>query len=299
MSSLAQSYHLVFPLLASLLFVGGLLFLKRATLAGTNPWTVSLVANYWGAALFSLFWFTSEMPVPWELIWQPALVAVFYILGQIGTFSAINYGDVSIAAPLFGIKVLLVAVLLTVVGGTGLPAAIWIAAVMATAGIALVQWMGSGKHDRVWYTVLSAFGASLSFSIFDVLIQTFSASEKWSTGRFLPIMFWFVGAYTTVFFLGLQREKFADRLVRRSLILGGMLIAAQAICIVYALSTFGDAARVNVVYSMRGIWGVLLSWAMALIFGGSEAELGRRTMLTRLGGATLITTSVVIAILFG
>ncbi|MCC9603035.1 DMT family transporter [Stieleria sp. JC731] len=296
---LADSYHLVFPLLASLLFVGGLLLLKKATLAGTNPWTISLVANYWGAALFSLFWLTGEKPVPIELLWQPALVAVFYILGQIGTFSAINYGDVSIAAPLFGIKVLLVAILLTVLGGHTLPLAIWIAATLATVGIALVQWTGSGTRNRLWYTVLSAFGASISFSIFDVLIQTFCANQRWETGRFLPIMFWFVGLYTAVFFLGLQRDKFRDRLVRRSLLLGGMLIAMQAICIVYALSTFGDAARVNVIYSMRGIWGVLLAWGTAVFFGGNEANLSRKTMLTRLGGASLITTSVIIAILFG
>ncbi|MCD0462569.1 EamA family transporter [Roseiconus lacunae] len=296
---LADSFHLIFPLLASLLFVGGLLFLKRATLAGANPWTVSIVANYWGAVLFSFFWFTSDLVVTPGLIWQPALVAVFYILGQIGTFSAINYGDVSIAAPLFGIKVLLVAVLLTVIGGQTLPLTIWGAAILATVGIALVQWTGSGKRSRLWYTILSAFAASLSFSIFDVLVQTFCSSEHWDTGRFLPIMFWFVGLYTIVFFKGIQRPLFADPQVRRSLFFGGMLIAMQAICIVFALSAFGDAARVNVVYSMRGIWGVLLAWVTAILFGGSEADLTRRTMATRLGGATLITTSVVIAILFG
>lgn len=298
---LQDSYHLLFPLAASVLFACGLLFLKRATIAGVNPWTVSLVANFWAATLFSAFWFLESEPVSPGLLWQPALVALFFISGQMGTFFAITHGDVSIAAPLFGIKVLLVAFMATLIGGQTLAPAIWIAATLATVGIALVQWTGSGKRMRIWYTVLSAMAASTSFSIFDVLVQRFCSSPQaaWSTGRFLPIMFWFVASYTLLFLVGFQREKFAIPSIRRSLLIGGFLIGMQAICIVFTLSAFGDAPRVNVVYSMRGIWGVLLAWGAALIWGGSEANLTRKTMFFRLGGALLITISVVIAILFG
>ena len=294
-----DSLHLLFPFLASVLFATGLLLLKRATEAGTNPWTVTFVANQWAAILFSAFLLMESTPVEWSLVWQPALVALFYILGQVGTFSAIHHGDVSIAAPLFGIKVLLVAVFSTIIGGQTLAMSIWIAAFMATAGIALVQWSGKGERKRIFYTVASAMLASTSFSIFDVLVQKFCVSEtaRWSTGRFLPIMFGCVAIYSVVFLRGFQSEKFFDSKVRTPLVLGGMLIALQAICIVFTLSAFGDAPRVNVVYSLRGIWGVLFAWAAALIWGGSEADAGRRTMMTRLMGAALITVSVVIAIL--
>lgn len=298
---LHDSYYLLFPLLASILFACGLLFLKRATIAGASPWTVSLVANLWAATLFSGFWFLESKPVVPGLLWQPALVAFFFICGQIGTFSAITHGDVSIAAPLFGVKVLLVAILATFLGGQHLAPAIWTAAILATIGIALVQWTGSGKRLRIWYTILSALFASTSFSIFDVLVQNFCSSDtaNWSTGRFLPIMFWFVAIYSSIFLLGFQRDKFAIPAVRRSLLIGGLLIGLQALCIVFTLSAYGDAPRVNVVYSMRGIWGVLLAWGAALIWGGSEADLTRKTMVLRLGGALLITISVVIAILLG
>ena len=298
---LHDSYHLLFPLVASILFACALLFLKRATIAGANPWTVSLVANLWAATLFSGFWFLESDPVNPSLLWQPALVALFFICGQIGTFSAITHGDVSIAAPLFGVKVLLVAILATLIGDQILAPAIWAAAILATIGIGLVQWTGSGRRLRIWYTILSALGASTSFSVFDVLVQKFCASPTagWSSGRFLPIMFWFVAIYSSIFLAGFQREKFAIPSVRRALLIGGLLIGMQAICVVFTLSAFGDAPRVNVVYSMRGIWGVLLAWGAALIWGGSEADLGRQTMVLRLGGALLITISVVIVILDG
>ena len=196
---LEDSYHLFFPFLASILFTGGLLLLKRATDQGTNPWTVTLIANLWAALLFSAFWFFDSSEVPWSVLWQPALVGLLYVCGQIGTFSAIHHGDVSIAAPLFGIKVLLVAILATVIGGQVLPVPIWVAAFLATAGIALVQWTGKGEGRRIWYTVFSAMGASTSFSVFDVLTQRFCSSEHamWSSGRFLPLMFWAVALYSS------------------------------------------------------------------------------------------------------
>jgi hypothetical protein len=50
---------------------------------------------------------------------------------------------------------------------------------------------------------------------------------------------------------------------------------------------------------MRGIWGVLLAWATASIWGGNEAELSGGVMAKRLAGSLLITISVVLAILFG
>lgn len=327
---LEDSLHLLFPLLASVLFVCGLLFLKRATRGGTNPWTLTLVANVWASLLFSVFWFSSDQPVPWSLLWQPALVSLFYVAGQIGTFWAIQNGDVSIAAPLFGIKVLLVAVMSTLIGGAILPSAIWVAAMLATLGIAFVQASGSKRDSspsqlennkrpgdakdadndaannaivirkRIWLTIIGAAGASLSFAIFDVLVQKFCASPtaSWSKSQFLPFMFWSVGIYSLVFIPQFQRSKWRIPEIRRSLILGGLLIALQAMCIIFTISTFGDAARVNVVYSARGIWGVLLAWATAMIWGGSEADLSPKTMIGRLTGAMLITTSVVIAIIY-
>ncbi|MEM6468778.1 MAG: EamA/RhaT family transporter [Planctomycetota bacterium] len=293
--------HLLFPLLASILFVCGLLLLKVATRQGANPWTVSLIANWWASLAFSGFWFIGETPVPWSLIWQPAMVAVLFILGQIGTFLAITHGDVSIAAPLFGLKVLFVAFLVTLFGGQTLPITIWIAAVFATIGIGLVQSTGKSEHTRVIYTVLSAIGASSSFSIFDVLVQRFCSSEhaSWEANRFLPIMFWFVAIYSVIFLTAFQRKLLRSPEVRRSLLGGGLLIALQALCVVFTLSNFGDAPRVNVVYATRGIWGVVLAWAAAKIWGGAESELTRGVMLMRLCGATLITLGVILAIIAG
>ena len=80
---------------------------------------------------------------------------------------------------------------------------------------------------------------------------------------------------------------------------GSLLIAMQAICIVVAVGVFGDAARVNVVYALRGLWGVALAWLAARKWGGAEAEHSRETMLFRVAGATVLTTAVILAIVAG
>jgi hypothetical protein len=69
--------------------------------------------------------------------------------------------------------------------------------------------------------------------------------------------------------------------------------------IVVTIGTFGDAARVNIVYTLRGLWGVVLAWLLAKRFGIPEASHGGRIMLWRLSGAALLVSAVAIAIMFG
>ena len=84
--------------------------------------------------------------------------------------------------------------------------------------------------------------------------------------------------------------------IRRLLLPGAALIALQAVCITFAVANFGDAARINVVYALRGLWSVLFAWIAAKIWGGAEAELDSVGLLTRLVGAVLLTTAVVLVI---
>jgi drug/metabolite transporter (DMT)-like permease len=295
--------HLLLPLLASMLFVVGLIFFKRTSGAGVSPWTATFIANQWAAALFSSLWLLGGTEQPWSMLWQPAIIAVLYVLGQIFTFSAIEHGDVSVATPVFGTKVVLVAGLLALVGGTSLPVSVWLAAALATAGIALVQWTGyrqevspydASKPSRITLTIGLALGAATSFAMFDVLLQAWAPA--WGTGRILPIVFWITSFLSVGFLPWFQRDKLMDRAVRPLLLLGTLLIALQALCLVFTLAQFGDAARVNVVYAMRGMWGVIFAWAIAKKWGGREAHLTRSTLGARLVGATMLTLAVVLAI---
>ncbi len=79
--------------------------------------------------------------------------------------------------------------------------------------------------------------------------------------------------------------------------IGSTLVAVQAMFLVYANAQYGDAARINVVYSLRGLWGVLFAWLLASWFGGSEKNTATTIMLARLGGALLLVAAVAFTVL--
>ena len=288
--------HLFFPLTASILSVCGLLLIKRASEQGIRSWTVTFFANQWAALVFSCFWFLGGQQQPVTMLWQPAVIAGLYIVGQVFTFLAIERGDVSVATPVLGIKVIVVALMVARGVGQHVPTTVWLAAMMSTCGIALVQWTGApvGQRKRVTMTVTLAVASACSFALFDVLVQTWSPA--WGTGRILPYVFWFVAVFSLVFWPAVQIAPLADKRIRRPLMTGTLLIAMQAIFIVFALSRYGDAPRINVVYALRGLWGVLFAWAVALKWGGNEAHLPARVMVSRLLGAVLLTAAVMMVI---
>lgn len=289
-------YHLFLPLTASLLFVVGLIFVKRTTSAGINPWTVAFLSNLWAAVVFSGFWFVGGTGQPLSMIWQPAIIAFLYVAGLTFTFLAIERGDVSVATPVFGVKVLFVAGLVTIFGGTSLSTTIWLAAALAVAGIGLIQWTGpGGQHRQLILTILLALSAAMSFATFDLLVQKWAPS--WGVGRFLPLIYWLVALFSLVYLPRFQWFALRDPRLRKPLLAGACFVGLQAIFIVTTLSIFGDATRVNIVYATRGLWGVLFAWGVARIWGGAEAHVSSRIMLVRLAGAALLTMAVMLALL--
>ena len=286
--------HLLLPLLASVLYVCGLIFVKRSGAAGAGQITIVFVSNLFSAIAFSSLWVLGGTTLDRPMFWQPAVIAWLFIQGLAFTFLAIGRGDVSIAAPIFGIKVVFVALLLTFVGGEQLPRSVWYAAALAATGIALIQWTGRSHPHDVVMTIVFALSAAFSYAAFDCLVQLWAPA--WGAGRFLPIVFWMVGAASLCLAPWVQWSKFKDATIRANLLPGATFVALQAVSITVAVAIFHDAARINVVYAMRGLWGVALAWAAAKIWGGAEADHGHQTMITRLLGASLLTVAVILVI---
>ena len=163
--------------------------------------------------------------------------------------------------------------------------------------VGLIQWTGKGHRHHVIFTVCLALAAAACYATFDVLVQRWAPA--WGAGRFLPVVYWIVGVAALFLLPWVDFKPCKNRSVAGLLVAGSILIALQAICIVVAVGLFGDAARVNVVYALRGLWGVALAWLVARKWGGAEAEHARSTMLLRIAGATVLTTAVILVILVG
>ena len=233
---------------------------------------------------------------PRHLLWQPAFVGLLFIAGQFVTFLAVRIGDVSVAAPVLGVKVLMVPAGATLIVGEVPSLRIWIAAFIAMLGVAFVQMTDmTVDRSKIATSVTLALVGALSMTIFDLLTQRWAPA--WGAGYFLPLAFAFAAASSLVFL------PFADRpssLARHDvlvpLFVGTLLMAIQALGITYTLARFGDASRVNIVYSLRGLWGVLLTWLLLHWSGDSTTRPSNRLMSRRLIGASLIGASVLIAV---
>ncbi len=300
MKALLVPNHLLFPLFSSVVFVLGMMLAKQGISRGATPWTGVFFGNLWLALFWAVVAIVRGEIVPITAWGDAAIIGVLFVLGQLFTYLAFQFGDVSVATPIFGVKVLMVATLTSLMAKTNVPAAIWIAGTMASVGIILVQWSGSAgqtaEHSRRrGLTIILALSAAFSLSLFDVCLQKWAM--KWNSYAFLPVMFGTAGILSLVFLPVVTSPRQLVKLKAFNWMLGGtLLMALQALSMCFSLAEFGDAPRINIVYALRGLWGVILAWLLASTLKTNEASVGRPVMIRRLCGATLLTAAVLLAI---
>lgn len=285
---------LLFPLTSAMLYVVGALLLRRAADFGVGFWRTTFVANVICAAAFSLLWLAGG-EFHWQLLWQPAVVALLFMLGSVLNFVSLDRGDVSLATPILGIKIILVAVFAAVVTGDWGKPALWLAALLSTAGIVTLSWTRTAHH-HVTLTILAAGGSAASFALFDVLVQQWSSA--WGIGRFPPTML----AFVAIFSCGTIPQFPApisriDRAAWPWLLGGSLVLAAQATIFISSVAYFRNATAANVVYSSRGLLSVGLVWLIGHWFGNREQHLGAAVLCQRLIGALLMLTAIGIVLI--
>ena len=123
--------HLLLPFSSSLLVVLALLSLKRAEQRGASTWTSMILVCWTGVLVFPSLTLMGGTMQPIALLWQPALIGGLFLAGQLFTLLAVARGDVSIAAPVLGIKLLIVPALAPLFVDDPVSSTIWIAAAIA------------------------------------------------------------------------------------------------------------------------------------------------------------------------
>lgn len=297
-----DSVHLLFPLLSSILFVIAATFAKQATLLGVSPYTATALSNFLLASCWFTFGCMRGQWLPLAGLGMALWIALAFVGGQLATYLAFRLGDVSLATPVFGVKIIIVAFLSSMVHQSGIETKTWFAAGLATVGVMVMQLGGSGTKSpqlttrRASLAIGFALLAATLLSVFDVGVQ--SAGKQFGAIPFLTTMFSSVGLLSLGLLPWTDRvETLRKNGSAKPLILAACLMAGQAISITYSLAQFGDATRINIVYSLRGLWSVLLAWILGRWFLSAAADHpSRSTLLLRLVGAVLLTTAVVIAL---
>lgn len=289
------SLPLLLPLLAGVGYAVSAIVIKRASEYGVGVWRSAFVANVLGAVVFQPLWLLGGRLLP-ELWWQPVAVGLLFTVGQWFSFLAIDRGDVSIVAPVLGLKILLVAAIVTLFAGETLRWQLWAAAILASLGIALLNRSGGrAAHHRVGRTIVTAGLAAAIFAVFDVLVQRWAPA--WGAGRFLPLVMAVSGALSIAF---VPRFRAPLRAIPPPawpwLLAGSLVLGAQSVAFVSTVAKWGQATPANVLYSSRGLWTVLLVWAVGHWVKSREQHLGGGVLIWRLAGAVLMMSAVVLVL---
>ncbi|HEY1081090.1 MAG TPA: DMT family transporter [Prosthecobacter sp.] len=287
---------LVYPLTAALLYAFGALVLKRSSELGIGLWRTTFVANFIVAGLFSLLWMLGGPPVQKDLLWQPGIIAMCLFFGQISQFVALEKGDVSVAVPVFGLKVILVAFLTPIIIGEAVGAKLWVAALLSVIGIAFLNKKDQGKSPRgLGITLVAGGTGAVCFAVFDVLVQKWG--PQWGVGRLLPLIFWINALLSCGLIFRFSAPLSAIPKQGWAWLTGGsVLLGTQSILFVSTLAVYGKATSANIMYASRGLLSVVLVWMIGHWFANSEQHLGKVVMRWRLAGALMMMSAIVLVV---
>jgi drug/metabolite transporter (DMT)-like permease len=305
-----MKWHLLFPFTASLLYISAALFLKRAQQLGGGVLRTTFVANVTIGVVFAALLPLGGKGQPAALLWQPALVAVLFVAGQVLSLLALSRGDISVATPVLGAKTIFVAWFTTVLLASRLSWQLWCAAGLSFGAIALLNRAPRPSSDsegsdaatehrehrrRLGQTLLYSLLEAGAYALFDVLVQKWSPT--WGAGRFLPITF-ALSAVMSFGFVPFFREplRAVPRAAWPSLAIGAFSMSLQSFAFVSGVALYGDATAMNVVYSVRGVWSVAAVWLIGHWFANTEAQLGGSVLRWRLAGAALMTSAIVLVV---
>lgn len=275
-----------------MLFAGAALLMKRTQRWQVDIWRVSFVCNLISAVAFQPFWWLAEGWPPWERWWQPALVGLLYVAGQVLTLSSLAQGEVSVAAPVLGLKIVFVPFFLWALGAGLLPLNTWLACAGATLAVILLNSSDDlGGRGRVVFSLLTASSGAAAFALFDVCVQLWSVA--WGQAAFLPVMFWF-SSLLSLGLIPLFRAPLRDipGAAVPTLLGAASLIALQAIGIVASVAFWQQVAVSNVVYSSRGLWSLLAVWWLGKYLQVADRGLTPRVLALRCAGALLLLGSI-------
>jgi drug/metabolite transporter (DMT)-like permease len=284
------------PLASALGYGVAALMLKRATERGAGSWRVSFIANWTLAACFALLWLRpAEHPASALSVAHAAFTGLLFFIGQVFTFLALMRGDVSVATPVLGSKVIFVAFFSVLLGAEKVTPAMWIAVALTAVATALLGAGGSVK-DRgvILRSLLFGFCAAACFAYTDVLQQRWV--PQWGFYHYAPTQFLTVALLSFAlvpFFRGSLRDlPFA---AWRWGLGGSIVLAVQAGGVAWGIVFIG-ATVTNVLYNSRGMWSVVLVWTVGHWFGNVERSRGRAVMFRRLAGSLLLLAAIALIV---
>ena len=276
-------------LFAGLIYAGGAIAGKKALELGCGQVRAVILSNLILSVCFIPHLFIAGgWPSLRELVIGSGLGSIF-LLAQALLFRALRAGDASMVSPLMGIKSILVAFFLILLGFSHEPiaASTWLAAGLTAIAVALIGWPARNTGHTSAKGIILALASAASFSLLDSMVPHFS--HQTDPIRILFCIFCPLGLLSLLLLPWKEEALFrhgqaGDKWVWRS----GVLIALQAVLMSTAIACYRVPTEVNVVYSSRGLWTILLVAWLGRRLCLSEGSLTFWVKIRRLLGSILL-----------
>ncbi len=269
---------------AATLYASGSLQIKRALTAGAQKRSAIAITNI-AMALWALpLFFVSRGDFEFQAWLTAVFAGVALFLGRILSVKALEVGDLSIVGPLLGLKTLLVAIFSFATGQTELTPWLWVAALAASTGVILLQKGPSQLSKNRRTAAIYAAGASILFALCDILVV--EARGQLGIGWLSPTLFITVALLVPL--LGKQSAPPTE--ARKPLYLGAAIMGFQTSLVILLIGLTGQAVLINIVYSSRALWTVVVDRFYGKGVGVAEY------FKIRLTGAALLLAAIIIVI---
>lgn len=274
------------------------IFVKQASLRGASVWQLMLSFHLTMMVVTFPILLAQQPALSWASLLWPFLAGLCAMLGGVFVLLALTRGDVSVATPILGLKVVIVTVLVVLLGRVAVSADLWIAALLAAAGVWLVaggEMPHGGRRRHLMTAVISIIGSTL-FALTDVILQTHVKNLGYWV--FFPLMAITMGTTTILLVLVIRVPKVfvLPRNAVRPMAIGSLLMTGQAVLMSSAIAVFQAATVANVVYSSRTFLSVLAIWWLGRFFEMDEFAGRPDHLARRLIGAGLLFAGIIFVI---
>lgn len=283
-----SNIYLLLPLFSACFYPLGAILLKQSMGMGVGIWRTTFLTNIMLGIIFISTALAVGMTLQLSSILAGLICGLLFFIGQVLTFLAFEKGDVSVATPVMGSKILFVALFSSLLFADPLSLPMWIAAAISTVAVALLNLSDTRKTGKAGFTVLLALSSAAAFAFVDTCFSKLSPMYGFANLMGYTMLF---NVLFSFLLIPLFRNPLSSIPMQawRRLGAGTFLIALQAFGLAISLGLFGNATAVNVVYGVRGLTSIAIVWFLGKWLGNDEREsAGGSLFRYRIGGALLL-----------
>lgn len=288
--------YYILPLCAAFVYAVASLLVKQALGNGIGAARTLFLSNLGFFAGVTPFWILFGEAPDWSLWWAPLLAGLAAYHGALFSFLALKYGDVSVATPLLGAKVLFVALLSTVLLREAVPLIWWLGAFMTALAVYLLGSVEKGGNRRnMSLTITMSLLSAFCFALLDIVATGWAMAFDYFSFLFgAQIVVGLGSLFLIPFFQAPLRSVPSRALIW--LAAGTALLVAQYLALTWTLATFGKATGANILYGSRGLWSLAVIWAIGPLLGNFERNVPRAILVRRIIGAALVLAAIIVVL---